>query len=252
MDKKRKVALVTGGSRGIGGATSRALANAGARVAINYLKGVEVATEVRDSLQGDDHLVIQADVSDPTAIRNAVEQVIEQCGRLDILINNAGAFEFDNVLTATYDEWQETWSTAIGINLLGTANASFCAVQHMAANGGGRIVNVGSRGAYRGDPEYLGYVAAKAGVKAMAQSLAIAVAGKNIFVGTVAPGFVDTDMAAPFLEGDLRVQVEQQSPMGRIAKPEEIATAIAFLAIDAPYAMSGCIVDVNGASWIRP
>ncbi len=248
----RKVAFVTGGSRGIGKATAEMLAQRGALVAVNYLENHESAFAVRDSLIGSGHLAIQADVSDSSSIRDAIDRVVDDCGRIDILVNNAGVFEVDDVLTLTYEQWQEIWQRSIGINLLGAVNASFCAVQHMRASGTGCIVNVGSRGAYRGDPDNLGYVAAKAGLKAMAQSLAIKVAKDGIFVGTVAPGIVDTDMTAPFVEGPLREQVEQQNPTGRIATADEVANAITYLAIDAPRSMTGAVLDINGASWIRP
>jgi 3-oxoacyl-[acyl-carrier protein] reductase len=245
-----KVALVTGGSRGIGRATCIALADRGVRVAVNYVRDAESAKATHEALSGDGHFLVQGDISDPGAVQAMVQRVIDECGQLDILVNNAATYPSTDVSTSEYENWQQSWTDALSVNLLGTANATYCTIKRMS--GGGRIVNLGSLGSQRGDADHLAYAAAKAGAKAMAQSLATAVAQQNIFIGTVTPGFVDTDMAAPLLEGDLREQVEQKNPIGRIARPEEVATTIVFLALDAPFAMTGCVVDVNGSEWLRP
>jgi len=244
--------LVTGGARGIGRAAALGLARAGARVVVNYRSNDAAAEETVRSLPGEGHLAQRADVADPSATRDLVERVVDQCGQLDILVNNAGVFEPDGVVGTSYEAWQAAWDRSLAVNLTSAAHASHCAVQHMMRAGKGRIIFVGSRGAYRGDPGYLGYVAAKAGMKAMAQSLAIEVAPYGIFAATVAPGFVDTEMAAPFLAGAQREAVAKQSPTGRITAAEEVAAAIVFLATTAPEAMTGCVLDVNGASWLRP
>ena len=121
----------------------------------------------------------------------------------------------------------------------------------MASGGGGRIVNVSSRGAFRGEPQMPWYGASKAGLNAMGQSLAIALAPHNIFVYTIAPGFVETPMAAGVLESSEGDEIRAQSPFGRVAQPEEVGKTIAFLALEAPEFLTGCIVDVNGASYLR-
>jgi NAD(P)-dependent dehydrogenase (short-subunit alcohol dehydrogenase family) len=121
----------------------------------------------------------------------------------------------------------------------------------MIKNGGGRIVNVSSRGAFRGEPESPAYGASKAGLNAMSQSLAKKLAKHNIFVGVVAPGFVETDMAAELLTGPEGDGIRNQSPLGRVARPEEVARAVLFLAAEGSEFMTGAIIDVNGASYLR-
>jgi NAD(P)-dependent dehydrogenase (short-subunit alcohol dehydrogenase family) len=128
---------------------------------------------------------------------------------------------------------------------------SFCIIQHMKERGGGKIVNVSSRGAFRGEPDAPAYGASKAGLNAMSQSLAKALAPHNIFVYVVAPGFVETDMAAPALSGPKGNAIRQQSPLGRVALPEEVAQAVTFLASEGTDYLTGCIVDINGASYLR-
>ena len=247
-----RVALVTGGSRGIGRATACQLASGGARVAINYAHDDAAANGTLACLAGEGHMVIKADIADPYEVQRMINTVASEMSGLDILINNAGSFEVDHILKVSYEEWLATWDRTLAINLRSAANASFCAVPHMRKRGGGRIVNVSSRGAFRGDPDYLGYVAGKAAMKAMAQSMAIALAPEKIAVATVAPGWVDTDMAAPFLAGDSVEAANAQSPLNRIARPEEIAHAIVFLASQQAEFATGCVIDVNGASYLRP
>jgi NAD(P)-dependent dehydrogenase (short-subunit alcohol dehydrogenase family) len=166
-------------------------------------------------------------------------------------VNNAGISQRHHFEDIDYATWQDTWQRIVDTNLTGPANLCFCAAKKMIARGGGRIVNVSSRGAFRGEPLMPWYGASKAGMNAMGQSLAQALGPKGVFVYTVAPGFVETEMAAATLasaEGD---SIRNQSSMGRVAQPEEIASTIGFLAFDAPEFMTGCIIDVNGASYLR-
>ena len=150
-----------------------------------------------------------------------------------------------------YRTWRESWQYVVDTNLTGAANLSFCASKVMIERGGGRIVNVSSRGAFRGEPNMPWYGASKAGMNAMGQSMAQALGPSGVFVYTVAPGFVETEMARGILDSEQGDAVRRQSPMGRIARPEEVATTICFLAFDAPEFMTGCIIDVNGASYLR-
>jgi 3-oxoacyl-[acyl-carrier protein] reductase len=136
-------------------------------------------------------------------------------------------------------------------NLIGAANATYCAAQQMIKQGGGRIVNISSRGAFRGEPDAPAYGASKAGLNAMSQSLAKYLAPYNIFVGVVAPGFVQTDMARDHLTGPQGDAIRNQSPLGRVAQPEEVAYAALFLASEGSQFMTGAIIDVNGASYLR-
>jgi len=150
-----------------------------------------------------------------------------------------------------YDEWQAAWRATLGVNLIGAANVTWCAVQHMIPAGGGRIVNVSSRGAFRGEPGQPAYGASKAGLNAFGQSLAVSLAPYGITVATVAPGFVDTDMAVERVHGPDGDKVRAESPFGRVARPEEIAAAVLYLASAQAEWASGAILDLNGASYLR-
>ena len=245
------VILITGSSSGIGRAAAIECASRGARVAVHYNKNRDEANATLAALPGEGHTVFQCDVTDPEAVQDLRDDVARQMGTIDILVNNAGIsrrIPFDSL---DYDQWQASWHHVLNTNLFGPANLSFCVAKTMAVNGGGRIVNVSSRGAFRGEPQMPWYGASKAGLNAMGQSLAIALAPHNIFVYTVAPGFVETSMAAGILDSAEGDEIRQQSPFGRVAQPEEVGKTIAFLALDAPEFLTGCIIDVNGASYLR-
>jgi len=243
--------LVTGASRGIGRAVAEAFARAGDRVAVHYHSSGRRAAEVAASLPGEGHLAVRADMADADAVRNAVDMAAERLGRLDVLVNNAGVFLPHPPLDTSYEEWQAVWSMTLATNLTGAANATFCAVPHLLAAGGGVVVNVSSRGAFRGEPDHPAYGASKAALNAFGQSMAVALAPRNISVATVAPGFVDTDMARSVLDGPDGEAVRRQSPFGRVARPEEVASAVLWLASAEAAFTSGTILDVNGASYLR-
>ena len=177
--------------------------------------------------------------------------MVEAFGGLDILVNNAGVFEEHPLAEVSYEEWQTRWRTVLDTNLVGVANLCYCAGQQMIQQGGGRIVNVSSRGAFRGEPLAPAYGASKAGLNAMSQSLAKYLAPYNIFVGVAAPGFVETEMAAEHLQGEQGEAIRQQSPLGRVATPAEVAYAVLFLASPGAEFMTGAILDINGASYLR-
>lgn len=241
--------LITGASRGIGRATAEAFAALGDRVAVHHRDSAALAEKVRASLPGDGHVVVQAELADPAAVRAMVDAAAQALGGLDVLVNNAGIYQSHPITEVSYEEWQEAWQATLGVNLIGAANATWCAVQHMRP--GGRIVNVSSRGAFRGEPGQPAYGASKAGLNAMGQSLAKALGPRGIAVGTVAPGFVETDMAAERLSSPDGDVIRAQSPFGRVARPAEIAAAVVYLASpDAEWA-SGTIIDLNGASYLR-
>jgi 3-oxoacyl-[acyl-carrier protein] reductase len=246
-----RAVLVTGGSRGIGRAIVQAFAANGDRVAIHYRESAGQAEQTLAALPGGGHTVVQADIADPGAVRRAVDQACDTLGGLDILVNNAGVFTPHPITAVSYQEWQETWRATLGVNLIGAANATWCAVQHMIPAGGGRIINVSSRGAFRGEPGQPAYGASKAGLNALGQSLARALAPHGIAVATVAPGFVETAMAARHLAGPAGDAIRAESPMGRVAKSEEIAAAVLYLASPAAEWATGAILDLNGASYLR-
>jgi 3-oxoacyl-[acyl-carrier protein] reductase len=248
----RKI-LVTGSSRGIGRAVAQAFAAAGDIVAVHHRDSPDLAASVRAGLPGDGHVVVQADIADPAAVRSMVDFAAEQLGGLDVLVNNAASYGrvAHHVAEISYEGWQQAWQDTIGLNLIGAANVTWCAVQHMIAGGGGTIVNVSSRGAFRGEPGQPAYGASKAGLNALGQSLALALAPHNIAVTAVAPGFVETDMAAAHLLGPSGAAIRAQSPFGRVAQPEEIAAAVVYLASPEAAWASGAILDLNGASYLR-
>ena len=246
-----RAVLVTGASRGIGRAIAQAFADAGDRVAVHHGSSPDAAERVAAALPGDGHVVVQADLADAEQVRACVDAAAERLGGLDVLVNNAGVFIAHPPLTTTYEQWQAAWATTLSVNLVGAANAMFCAVPHLVARGGGAVVNVSSRGAFRGEPRCPAYGASKAGLNALGQSLAVALAPQGITVGTVAPGFVQTEMAREVLAGPEGDAVRAQSPFGRVARPDEVAAAVLWLASPGARFASGSIIDVNGASYLR-
>jgi 3-oxoacyl-[acyl-carrier protein] reductase len=232
---------------------AQAFARGGDAVAVHHRDSPALAAEVLAGLPGDGHVIVQADIADPEAVRRMVDSAADQLGGLDVLVNNAASYGRAGhpVAEISYADWQHTWRDTIDLNLIGAANVTWCAVQHMIAGGGGTIVNVSSRGAFRGEPGQPAYGASKAGLNALGQSLALALAPHNITVAAVAPGFVETDMAATHLAGESGAAIRAQSPFGRVARPEEIAAAVIYLASPEAAWATGAILDLNGASYLR-
>jgi len=251
LDFSGKSVLVTGGSRGIGRAIASAFAARGARVAIIYHSNKAAAEATLKQLDGDGHIALQADVSDPAAVKQVVEAVVGEFGQLDIAVNNAGIGIYHPPDSTAYEDWQTAWQQTIDTNLLGPANVCYCVADQMMKSGGGRIVNVTSRGAFRGEPTKPAYGASKAGLNSLSQSLAVALAPHNIFVAAVAPGFVNTELTADRLSSEEGKEIRAQSPFDRVAEPEEVAYAVLFLASEGAEFSSGTIIDVNGASYLR-
>ncbi|MEZ4672118.1 MAG: SDR family oxidoreductase [Anaerolineae bacterium] len=251
MDFSNQIVLITGASRGIGRACARQFAEKGARVAVHYNSNEAAADETLASLAGSGHMKVQADLAEPAAVQSMVETVIAHMGGLHVLVNNAGVYEDHSPTKVSYDEWNTSWMYTLQTNLMGAANAAYCAARHMMQHGGGRIVNVSSRGAFRGEPDSPAYGASKAGMNSMGQSLAKALAPHGIYVTTVAPGWVETDMAADYLAGKGGGDIRAQSPLNRVASPDEIAYTVLFLASEGAEFVTGAVVDVNGASYLR-
>ena len=245
-----RAVLVTGASRGIGRAVARAFADRGDRVAVHHRDSAALAAEVLACLPGTGHTVVGGDLADPEAVRQMVDAAVADLGGLDVLVNNAGVYLWHPISEVSYEQWQEAWRQTLAVNLTGAANVTWCAVQHMRRTGG-RIVNVSSRGAFRGEPRNPAYGASKAGLNAFGQSLARALAPLGISVATVAPGYVDTEMAAEDLNSARGDEIRAQSPFNRVAAPEEIAAAVVYLASDEAEWASGSILDLNGASYLR-
>jgi 3-oxoacyl-[acyl-carrier protein] reductase len=246
-----RAVLVTGGSRGIGAAVARAFAAAGDRVAVHYGSARATAQLTLESLPGDGHVLAAADLRDPAAVRAMVDGAASALGAIDVLVNNAGIFVTHPITTVSYEQWQQAWQDTLGVNLVGAANVTWCAVQHLPTDGGGRIVNISSRGAFRGEPAQPAYGASKAGLIAFGQSLARDLGPRRIAVTTVAPGFTETDMAAETLAGPDGDRRRAESPLGRVATPDEVAQAVLYLASPQAEFATGTVLDMNGASYLR-
>jgi NAD(P)-dependent dehydrogenase (short-subunit alcohol dehydrogenase family) len=250
-DFSGKVVMVTGASRGIGQEIARQFAERGASVAVHFHQNREAAEQTLASLAGTSHLIVQADLADATAVGQMAETVVSEMGKIDVLVNNAGVYDFHPIAETSFEDWQRSWEKTIFTNLMGPAHLSFHAARGMMKSGGGKIINITSRGAFRGEPDAPAYGASKAGLNAFSQSMAQALAPHNIFMFAVAPGFVDTDMAASVLAGPAGDAIRTQSPLNRVARPDEVARVVLFLAAEGTDYLTGCIIDVNGASYLR-
>lgn len=248
---KDKVVLITGASGGIGSVMVSKFAKKGATVIIHYNSQKDKAESLFSKIEGDGHMLIGGDLTNPDEIENIVKSIISAHGRIDILVNNAGTYIEHPIVDVDFSAWQNKWEKSIQTNLIGPANLTFLIANEMVKLGGGKIINISSRGAFRGEPTAPAYGASKAGLNAMGQSLAIALAPKNVYIYTIAPGFVETAMARPHLTGERKKEILNQSPLGRVAKPEEIAKTAVFLASEGTDFLTGCIIDVNGASYLR-
>jgi 3-oxoacyl-[acyl-carrier protein] reductase len=225
--------LVTGGSRGIGAAI------------VDELSDDNVLVHATSSADGD--------LSDPAVPSQIWEAAMEQMGgRIDILINNAGVFE-PNPIDSSDIEWLDGWERTMAINL--TASAQLCrlAVLHWLERGQeGRIINVASRAGHRGDsPLHWHYAASKGGMLAMTKTIARGYASKQIYAFAICPGFTMTGMADDYLASRGGDKLLADIPLGRVAMPEEVATMVRFCALEAPPSMTGAVLDVNGASYVR-
>ncbi len=247
--------LVTGGSRGIGAAISRTLAERGDRIAVHCQSNLTAAHALLADLPGAGHVVVRADLADDDAVAAMVSGAVEALGTIDVLVNNAGVYVDAPLAGSSYPEWMANWRHVVGVNLMGAAAVTWQVVDHLLTRdhgpGGGRIVMVGSRGAYRGEPTAPSYGASKAGLHALTQSLAVSLAPHGIVVNGVAPGFVETDMTQHLLGGPAGDAIRAQSPFGRAGRPIDVAAAVAWLSSPDAAWTSGAILDANGASYLR-
>ncbi|MDT5243551.1 MAG: 3-oxoacyl-[acyl-carrier protein] reductase [Mycobacterium sp.] len=248
--------LVTGASTGIGAAVAQAFAEIGDRVAVHYSSNREGAQRVVAGLPGDGHVIVGGDLGDPEQARAVVTDAVALIGSLDVVVNNASVAptpdNVHDVATVDFTDWCRSWRRIVEVNLLGTANVTWAAARQMIdQQSGGRIVNVGSRGAFVGEPAYPAYGASKAAVHAFGQSMAIVLAPYGIAVSSVAPGFVATQRQEMTLNGPRGEALRAQSPFGRVGAAREIAAAVVYLASADAAWCSGAIVDLNGASYLR-
>jgi 3-oxoacyl-[acyl-carrier protein] reductase len=239
--------LVTGASGGIGAAISSALAARGASLVLHYQSGRAAAEATRATLPGQGHTLVGGNLTDAADVER-LWRAASAAAPIDAVVNNAGIFPNHPPLTTDYAGWTAAWQRTLAINLSGPAHLSWFAARSMAERGGGRIVSVSSRGAFRGEPMAPAYAASKAGLNAFSQSLAKALAPQGVYCFVVAPGWVSTARVAAAI-ADRAVIADQ--PLGRVATPEEVAQVVAFCVLEAPASMTGAILDVNGASYLR-
>jgi NAD(P)-dependent dehydrogenase (short-subunit alcohol dehydrogenase family) len=250
MDLGDRVALVTGASRGIGRETAIRFAAAGARVAINYQRSAADAESLVRELGEERSFAVQADVGNPRDTEALVDAVVKRFGRIDILVNNAATFDMNRFERDDYEGWQRGWQTTFAVNVFGAANVTYLAMRSMRANGGGKVINVASRAAFRGETEFADYGASKAALVNLTRSIARACAKDGIVASCVAPGFIDTDMAREELATHYE-DIVGQIPLRRVGTVGDVASAILFLA--SPFAdyLNGVTIDVNGGSWFH-
>ena len=245
IDLQGRVALVTGGSRGIGKACCEMLARAGARVAVNYRVERPWADLLvqRIGEAGGEAFALSADVAVHEEAEMMVDETVDRFGGLDILVNNAGIWRGGPVEEISDAEWTEM----IGINLTGTFNMIRAAVPYMKSSGGGRIINISSTAGQRGEAGHSHYAATKGAIIALTKSLATELASDGILTNCVAPGWVETDMTETVLE-ESHEEVVSVIPLGRVARPEEIAGVVLFLASELATFVNGEILNVNGGA----
>lgn len=248
MAKGINTVLVTGASGGIGRAIARNMAERGVQVAVHYNSDRAGAEETQHGLQGTGHRIVAGDLADASSIQSFWERVAKDFGEIDALVNNAGVYGEHSPLTVDFARWRKAVEDTMYVNFFGTAHLSFLAARDMAKQGGGRIVNISSRAAFRGEPTAPSYAASKAAINALGQSFAKVYAPKGVQIFSVAPGWVNTERVADHVNNPV---VLADQPLGRVAAAEEVAKVVAFCLLDAPESMTGAVLDVNGASYLR-
>ncbi|GAA2637998.1 SDR family oxidoreductase [Streptomyces axinellae] len=257
--RPRRRLLVTGASRakGIGAAVAAVHAERGDAVAVHCRADKAAGESVVASLPGKGHALVTGDLGDPESAARIFDEAVAALGGVDILVNNAAVHVEHPITTTPYAQWCALWERTLNVNLLGAAHLSWCFARHLIDRpdgpAGGRLVMVGSRGGYRGEPEVPAYGASKAAMHALAQSLAVALGPHRIAVAALAPGFTRTDLTEDLLDSPEGEHIVAQHPIGRVAEPRDIAEAVAWFTSDSPGAewATGAVLDLNGASYLH-
>ena len=249
LDLSGRAILLTGGSRGIGAATVRTLHACGANIVFTY-RSSRIRAESLARELGERAVAVKADLAERDAPARLVAECLDRFGALDVLINNAATFTENRFEANDLEAWRAGWERTFAINLFAAADLAFLAMAQMRRRGGGRIINVASRAAHRGEVTFADYGASKAGLVNLTKSIARAGARDGILAFAVAPGFIETEMAADELK-ERRAEIEAEIPSGRVGRPEEVAAIIAFLVSPFTTYATGATIDVNGASYVR-
>lgn len=250
IDLSNTSVLVTGASRGIGAAIARAMGSAGAKVAIHYRAQRERATALAGQI-GASAETFQADLSESEECTALWNKVVARFGRVDTLVNNAG-IAISSPLDGPTHDWLEGWDTTMAVNLRAPSLLSRLAIEHFLQKGGGRIVNISSRAAFRGDqPAYLAYAASKGGLVALTRSIARGFGKAGILAFNVAPGFTRTEMAQDFLDQYGEDYATNDIALQRLTEPDDVAPFVVFLASGLADHATGCTIDVNAGSYVH-
>jgi 3-oxoacyl-[acyl-carrier protein] reductase len=232
------VALVTGGSRGIGAAISRELARAGAKVAVNCRSGTDAADHVATEIEG---IAVQADVANPQEVQALIERVEEELGDIDVLVNNAGVTRDTLIARMSDDDWE----TVIDTNLRGTFNTARAVSRKMLRRRSGSIVNLSSVVGIHGNPGQANYAASKAGIIGLTKALARELGSRGVRVNAIAPGYITTELT-DVLNDEQRGLILGNTPLGRLGEPEDVARAVRFLCSDDAAFITGEVLLVDG------
>jgi 3-oxoacyl-[acyl-carrier protein] reductase len=246
LDLTGRVAVVTGGSRGIGWAISEVLSQAGASVAIIYRENEEAAEEAMQTLRGagSNAIAVRCDIGSEDAVSAAMAEILDRLGRIDVLVNNAGIWKRAPIVEITQADLDET----LRVNLTGVFLVTREAVKDMLTREWGRIINVSSTAGLRGEPFHSHYAATKGALYALSRSLAGELSPRGITVNTVSPGWVFTDMTSEALTPEKIHELEKSLPTGRLTHPADVANAVLFLASPLASQITGANIDVNGGS----
>ena len=250
IDLKGKTILVTGGSSGIGAAAVRAMHRAGANIFFTFLRNESRAAALAREL-GDRVEYRYCDVADHDSLPGLVDACVAAFGRIDVLVNNAAIFAENPFVGQDYNAWRRGWQHTFDVNIFGAAHLAWLAMHQMRRQGGGgRVINVASRAGHRGELSFADYGASKAALINLTKSIARSCAADGIVAMAVAPGFIETDMAAPDLATQ-RAQIEAEIPLGYVGSADDVAHIIAFLASPLATYANGATIDVNGGSYVR-